>query len=150
MARTARASTTVWFAYEQKGQLTMAKVIDTKQVCGCMGIDSIIADPLASPSGQFSLTRPENVSTSEDVPSADGVRPWGMRRMRPTGTAARRALAARYDPLLQMTVDVEGTPLITKMGQQPTADTTSTVDGEDPPSAEDWDNDFDPGDGQPI
>lgn len=35
--------------------------------------------------------------------------------------------------------------MIDRMGTTPpTADTTATVDGEDPPSSEDWNNDFAP------
>ena len=50
--------------------------------------------------------------------------------------------AWRYDPQTQKAVDATGQPLIDlpRMGP-PTANTTSSVDGEDGPSAEDWNND---------
>jgi putative ATP-grasp target RiPP len=51
-------------------------------------------------------------------------------------------MPAHYDHEQQVAVDVNGAPLIS-MGD-PSADTTSTVDGEDPPSSEDWNNDYYP------
>jgi hypothetical protein len=63
----------------------------------------------------------------------------------PDGCHAERkqgAVGNVYDHHQQLAVDTSGTPLIT-MGP-PTANTTSSVDGEDPPSSEDWYNDFHP------
>lgn len=103
-----------------------------------------IDDPLASASGQFALAAPTDTPASEDVPSPVGLRPWGLRTL----TVARSAVEeqssspARYDHERQVAVGQSGQPLIT-MGD-PTADTTSTVDGEDGPSSEDWHNDFHP------
>jgi len=49
----------------------------------------------------------------------------------------------RYDEHEQKAVEVEtGLPLVDlRVAGDPSADTTSTVDGEDAPSSEDWDND---------
>jgi putative ATP-grasp target RiPP len=100
-----------------------------------------IDDPIASASGQFPLAAPSGMPPSEDEPSPVGVRPWGLRHLTTARTEGRRVLSgARYDHDQQLTVDPSGIPLIT-MGP-PTATTTSSVDGEDPPSSEDWDNDF--------
>lgn len=103
-----------------------------------------IDDPLASASGQFPLGAPGGTPPSDDVPSPVGLRPWGLRSLtvsdRPVGEQSRSV--ARYDHEQQVAVDAAGTPLVV-MGP-PTANTTSTVDGEDPPSSEDWDNDFHP------
>ncbi|SDM53345.1 hypothetical protein SAMN04488074_1238 [Lentzea albidocapillata subsp. violacea] len=74
-----------------------------------------MTDPLAPVSGQFALAGSTGTIDAGAMPSPDGVRPWGLRRAHP----------ARPVP-------VSG---------EPTALTTSSVDGEDPPSAEDWIND---------
>jgi hypothetical protein len=72
-----------------------------------------MTDPLAPVSGQFALAGSTRVVDGE--PSPTGLRPWGLRRARPA----------------------RGVPL----AGEPTALTTSSVDGEDPPSSEDWIND---------
>lgn len=104
-------------------------------------IDQIAADPLAPPAGRFALCRATSVERPNDVPSPVGVRPWGLRRARPA-TPGRPLPAWRYDERQQKAVDLRGRPLIELLvGADPTAETTSTVDGEDGPSSEDWDND---------
>ncbi|MGI9002364.1 MAG: putative ATP-grasp-modified RiPP [Pseudonocardia sp.] len=78
----------------------------------------------------------------DDQPSRVGVRPWGLRRARPAGLG-RTLPVWRYDEHEQKAVEVEtGLPLVDlRVAGDPSADTTSTVDGEDAPSSEDWDND---------
>jgi hypothetical protein len=51
---------------------------------------ALVDDPVASGSEQFGLTRPRHASLCHDVPSAVGVRPWGLRGMR-CGTVTGRA-----------------------------------------------------------
>ncbi|MGB3442683.1 MAG: putative ATP-grasp-modified RiPP [Actinophytocola sp.] len=99
------------------------------------------ADSLASVSGQFALTGSSFEQRADDAPSPDGVRPWGLRRALPT-SAGRVLPKWTYDVEQQKAVDVARVPLIDspRMGD-PTADTTSSTDGEDPPSSEDWNND---------
>jgi putative ATP-grasp target RiPP len=103
-----------------------------------------IDDPLASASGQFPLAAPAGTPPATDVPSPVGLRPWGLRTLTVTGRRPMDGLptAPRYDHDQQVAVGPSGTPLIT-MGP-PTANTTSSTDGEDPPSSEDWYNDFHP------
>lgn len=102
-----------------------------------------IDDPIASASGRFPLVAPDGTLPSEDVPSPVGTRPWGLRQLAAATADSGSGLSgARYDHDLQLAVDPSGTPLITT--GPPTANTTSTVDGEDPPSSEDWHNDFHP------
>ncbi|WP_410659566.1 putative ATP-grasp-modified RiPP [Amycolatopsis sp. lyj-112] len=99
------------------------------------------ADPFAPFSAQFALDGSSFTAQRDDVPSPDGMRPWGLRRARPAGPG--RVLPPwSYDPGQQKAVDATGCPVIESpvMGD-PSADTTSTVDGEDGPSSEDWDND---------
>lgn len=72
-----------------------------------------MTDPFAPVSGQFALAG--STLATNDEPSPAGTRPWGLRRARP----------ARVVPF----------------SGEPTALTTSSVDGEDPPSSEDWIND---------
>lgn len=69
------------------------------------------------------------------------TRTGGLRRALPAG-AGRVLPYWIYDEQQQKAVDPTGCPLIELpvMGD-PSADTTSTVDGEDGPSSEDWDND---------
>jgi putative ATP-grasp target RiPP len=99
------------------------------------------ADPLASVSGQFALKGSTFTPRSGDMPSPDGVRPWGLRRATPAG-AGRVLPKWDYDAVQQKAVDLLGVPLIESPQMvDPSADTTSTVDGEDPPSSEDWNND---------
>lgn len=108
--------------------------------------DYVIADfddPMASASGRFPLVAPTGTGLTEDTPAPAGLRPWGMRNLSVAAPLhdGRAVTVARYDHDRQLAVDASGRPLIT-MG--PTANTTSTVDGEDPPSSEDWHNDFYP------
>ncbi|XVV02730.1 putative ATP-grasp-modified RiPP [Actinosynnema sp. CA-248983] len=98
-------------------------------------------NPLAPLSGQFALRGSTSAEQVNDVPSPVGTRPFGLRR----ATAARQGVtipAWTYDGDAQMAVDAFGVPLIElpTMGD-PTAKTTASVDGEDPPSSEDWIND---------
>jgi putative ATP-grasp target RiPP len=100
-------------------------------------------DPLASPSGQFSLCRPKFDTPAAYSPSPVGVRPWGLRQMAPARAGRVEVPAHRYDPVQQLAVDSDGRPLVSNAtAGDPSADTTATVDGEDPPSSEDWENDY--------
>lgn len=98
-------------------------------------------DPLAPPSAQFALTGSSFAPVADDIPSAAEVRPWGLRRAQPASCV--RALPPwTYDITQQKAIDPRGIPLIDTPGMaDPTALTTSSVDGEDPPSSEDWIND---------
>jgi putative ATP-grasp target RiPP len=99
------------------------------------------ADPFAPVSAQFALDGASFTSRRDDVASPHGIRPFGLRRALPVGVG--RVLPCwAYDEQRQKAVDSEGRPLIGHpiMGD-PSADTTSTTDGEDGPSSEDWNND---------
>lgn len=113
-------------------------------------MSAYIDNPLASASGQFPLAAPNGAPASQDSPSPVGLRPWGLRTLTVSGrrTDDESLTMARYDHDQQVAVDVAGTPLFA--GGDPSADTTSTVDGEDPPSSEDWLNDFYPDEPTPA
>ncbi|GAA3012115.1 putative ATP-grasp-modified RiPP [Actinokineospora diospyrosa] len=99
------------------------------------------ADPFAPLSGQFALHGSTSVERANDFPTPAGIRPFGLRRATPVrpGTVIPEWT---YDSDAQKAVATSGVPLIElpSMGD-PTAKTTSSVDGEDPPSSEDWVND---------
>lgn len=79
--------------------------------------------------------------TGVDEPSPLGLRPWGLRRAQAVGPG-RLLPAWTYDHVSQLAVTADGgRPLIDIVCGDPSADTTSTTDGEDGPSAEDWNND---------
>lgn len=100
-------------------------------------------DAVASVSGRFPLGSPAGTAASTDIPSPIGLRPWGLRRLSDTRAVTPSAFIVQYDPVQQVGVGPDGTVAVRILaGGPPTADTTSTVDGEDPPSAEDWNNDF--------
>lgn len=103
----------------------------------------LVNAPVASVSGRLALSRPSG-RPCDDQPSEAGVRPWGLRRMGPVMHSAGKFASVRYDDNRQLAVDAAGVALIdrTPVMAKPTANTTSTVDGEDPPSSEDWNNDF--------
>lgn len=104
-------------------------------------VDAVTPDPLAPPSSQFALNGSSVTSSAEDVPSAIGVRPWGLRRAR-AADLGRGLPDWTYDERQQKALDSNGTPLIDSPKlNDPTAFTTSSTDGEDPPSSEDWIND---------
>ncbi len=105
------------------------------------GVEVPEADPFAPVSAQFALDGASFTDRCNDAASPDGVRPWGLRRALPVGTG--RALPSWiYDERQQKAVDSAGRPLIElSVAGDPSADTTSTTDGEDGPSSEDWDND---------
>jgi putative ATP-grasp target RiPP len=81
-----------------------------------------------------------------DLPSAEDVRPWNLRRMGPLLKVSGRWSSVRYDYNQQLAVDASGIPVLDRapVAGPPTAPTTPPVDGEDPPSSEDWNNDFAP------
>ncbi|WP_112273543.1 putative ATP-grasp-modified RiPP [Lentzea terrae] len=99
------------------------------------------ADPLASVSAQFALNGSSFEQRAGDMPSPAGVRPWGLRRAVPAGSG--RVLPEwTYDAEQQKAVDHAGVALIDSPHMaEPTAITTASTDGEDPPSSEDWIND---------
>ena len=99
-------------------------------------------DPVASLSGRFPLGSPAGAPASADVPSPVGLRPWGLRILTDARPATRTATAIQYDPVRQLGIGPDGTVAARNLGGPPTANTTSSVDGEDPPSSEDWNNDF--------
>lgn len=102
-------------------------------------VERFAGDPLAPVSAQLALNGSAFTERRADQPSAVGVRPWGLRRARPAGPG-REIPAWRYDEQTQMAVETgSGLPLILTDG--PTASTTSSTDGEDGPSSEDWNND---------
>ncbi len=108
-----------------------------------------VHDPLVSASGQFALAARAG-RVEPEGPSSAGERPWGLRRMGPVSTIVRLAPAGRYDPLRQLSLDTAGIPIVAALRAggpvtgPPTAPTTATVDGEDPPSSEDYNNDYCP------
>ncbi|GGP38933.1 putative ATP-grasp-modified RiPP [Saccharothrix coeruleofusca] len=99
------------------------------------------ASPLAPVSARFALSGSSFEPRPDDTPSPDGVRPWGLRRALPVSTG--RVLPRwSYDPAQQKAVNEAGVPLIgSSRAGDPTANTTASTDGEDPPSSEDWIND---------
>lgn len=105
-----------------------------------------IDEPIAPASGRFALDRPhwpDHVRPDTcDVPA---VRPWGLRGLVPA-TPGPELPAVRYDHVQQVAVldDGTGRALVDVLSGPPTAPTTQTVDGQDPPSSEDWVNDFAP------
>ncbi len=100
------------------------------------------SEPFAPTSAQFALCGTTSPDHRGDRPSRAGVRPWGLLRARPAGSG-RASRRWRYDENEQKAVTVDnGVPLIDlPSAGDPSADTTSIVDGEDPPSSEDWNND---------
>lgn len=102
-----------------------------------------VDDPVASVSGRFPLGAPAGASASVDVTSPIGLRAWGLRDLTPARRGTLNAPVFQYDPIQQLSIGPDGMPAVSSLaGGPPTADTTSTVDGEDPPSSEDWNNDF--------
>lgn len=101
--------------------------------------------PLATTSGQFALTGHNSGPVSSAVPSRVGVRPWGLRQLVVPALPAAVAAVTSYCPERQVRVNADGCPLLdVPTMADPTANTTSSTDGEDPPSSEDWTNDFAP------
>ncbi|MPZ65722.1 MAG: hypothetical protein GEU83_09485 [Pseudonocardiaceae bacterium] len=101
-------------------------------------------DPLAPAGAQFSLGRPDNVAPSWDEPSPPGIRPWGLRRMGPVMRPRQQWPAWGYDQERQLCTGPDGVALLDLASGPSTAPTTQNVDGEDPPSSEDWINDYTP------
>ncbi|MGH4021161.1 MAG: hypothetical protein ACRDT0_18430 [Pseudonocardiaceae bacterium] len=101
-------------------------------------------DPLAPAGARFPLGRPDTAAPSWDEPSPDGVRPWGLLRMGPVMTPSRQWLTWDYDHQRQLATGRDGVALLDVASGPPTAPTTQSVDGEDPPSSEDWNNDYAP------
>ncbi|MDA3624236.1 hypothetical protein OU415_02240 [Saccharopolyspora sp. WRP15-2] len=108
------------------------------------------SDPMASISGQFPLTRPASAPPEGEEPSEVGARPWALSNVRSANGTCSGVLG-EYSHELQMNVDRDGAPLIDGLrAGPPTANTTSSVDGEDGPSSEDWNNDYAPEDPSPV
>lgn len=100
-------------------------------------------EPLTSDSAQFPLARPIGTPESTDPPSADAVRPWGLRGMKALPSTGQRVTTWRYDHERQVAVDGDGTPLNETRMEQPTANKVTSNDGEEGPS-EDFTYDFVP------
>jgi putative ATP-grasp target RiPP len=101
--------------------------------------------PLASPSGQFALGRPVADVPPPQEPSHLELRPWGLRHLSRSRSAALIIPPYRYDPTAQVAIGAHGVALVDgPLAGPPTAPSTSPVDGVDPPSSEDWVNDFSP------
>lgn len=100
-------------------------------------------DPLAPVGAQFPLGHPDTAPPSRDEPSPAGVRPWGLRRMGPVMTPSR-GLTWSYNHERQLATGPDDVAVLDLAAGPPTAPTTQTVDGEDPPSSEDWINDYTP------
>jgi hypothetical protein len=109
------------------------------------------SDPVASVSGQFPLARPKSTPPQGDEPSELGVRPWALTHLRSANGTGSSVLGA-YSHELQVMITADGSPVVDSglRAGDPSADTTATVDGEDGPSSEDWDNDFAPEDPLPA
>jgi putative ATP-grasp target RiPP len=103
-----------------------------------------LADPLALAGEQFPLGRPDDAAPSWDEPSPSGIRPWGLRRMGPLLRPQQQWLTWGYDHERQLGTGPGGVALLDLSAGPPTAPTTQHVDGEDPPSSEDWINDYTP------
>ncbi len=101
-------------------------------------------DPLAPAGEQFALGRPDTAPLCWDEPSPPGVRTWGLRRMGPVLIPSGQWLSWGYDHKRQLATGPDGVALIDLAAGPPTAPTTQKVDGEDPPSSEDWNNDYAP------
>jgi putative ATP-grasp target RiPP len=136
MSRTGANVSTRWPSVEGLGKfLTMGATRSYAQ-------DRFTADPVATVSAQFSLGSPA-AGTRRCDEASSAVRPWGLRDL--VAAAAGTPLPGMsYDHGRQMAVldDGSGRAFIDITAGPPTASTTSSVDGEDPPSSEDWKNDF--------
>lgn len=73
---------------------------------------ALVDDPVASGSEQFGLARPQHVPICHDLPSAVGVRPWGLRGMRRGAVTGRAMPEFVYSHEQQLAVDAVGRPLI--------------------------------------
>lgn len=109
-----------------------------------MTSDTFVEDPIISGSSLLPLARPDDVPPSADRPSPAGVRPWGLRRMGHVLAVSGKWDGVRFDHQSQLAVTADGVVLIEIESGPPTAPTTPPVDGEDPPSSEDWNNDYAP------
>jgi putative ATP-grasp target RiPP len=104
---------------------------------------ALVDDPVASGGEQFGLTRPRHAPLCHDVPSAVGVRPWGLRGMRRGTVTGRAAPEFVYSHEQQLAVDAGGQPLIVTGMADPSADSVTDGDGDEGRS-EDWIYDFVP------
>lgn len=104
---------------------------------------ALINDPIASGSEQFGLSRPRQIPSCYDVPSPEGIRPWGLRGMRRGAVTGRAVPAFVYSHEQQVAVDEHGRPLVVTGMADPSADSVTDGDGDEGRS-EDWTYDFAP------
>lgn len=112
----------------------------SKTICS----EGFAEDPIAPHSAHFPLGRVDG-PVERSVPSAPGVRPWGlsgMRVARAQGDPVRAAF--HFDHRTQTALDLAGRTLI---AADPSADSDTDNDGDEGPS-EDWTYDFCPD--QPV
>lgn len=108
------------------------------------------SDPLVPASGQFGVARPvQHRPDASGTPAPVGVRPWGLRAMRPHAGKGTPLPEMHYCPQRQLAVDATGTPLVNTLRGDPTAHSITNLDGDEGPN-EDWHNDFYPGDPTPV
>lgn len=104
--------------------------------------------PLASLEGRFALGRPKGILADDDpYPSPIGVRPFGLRYMRPFPSAPERMAPMpeyRYCPERQIAILVDcGDAPLFKHSHPITHDTTGQSDG-DGPGREETRSDYQP------
>lgn len=98
-------------------------------------------DPVSPASAQFPLGRPLGTPNDTDPTSGEGVRPWGLRGMSTLSNKTVASLPAwRYDHERQIAVDLDGIA-VNDLRMDPSADSVSSLDGDEGPS-EDWTYDF--------
>jgi putative ATP-grasp target RiPP len=104
-------------------------------------------DPLVTASAQFTLGRPAPTDTNDPAVARAVTRPWGLHDLA-AAVEVPDLPPVRYDHLSQVAVVEDGTgrAFVDVVSGPPTAPTTAATDGEDPPSSEDWINDFTPDD----
>ncbi|MCA1695480.1 MAG: hypothetical protein LC749_12530 [Actinobacteria bacterium] len=100
-------------------------------------------DPIASHSAQFGLGRPMGVPAGHDAPSPVGVRPWNLQQAQVMSGRGARLGAWRYDHNRQIAVTLDGRPIMEIAAADPSATSTSDLDGDEGKS-EDWTYDFCP------
>lgn len=104
---------------------------------------AMVDDPVASGSEQFGLSRSRHDPLGRDLPSPEGIRPWGLRGMRIGTIAGRPVPEFVYCHEQQVAVDRGGRALILTEMADPSADSVTDGDGDEGRS-EDWTYDFVP------
>ncbi|MDM4718438.1 putative ATP-grasp-modified RiPP [Micromonospora sp. WMMA1363] len=109
-----------------------------------MTASGVLTPPLVSESERFATGQPPGQTPSDSVPSAQGIRPFGLRFATPLDSASPALPEWRWCPERQIGVTPDGEPWHRTIAAGTKATTGQSTDGGPSTGGEEWTPDFMP------